>query len=288
MAKSKPVKKAKNVLHFFIFMVVLLVVAAVFGVMVYANGMVKWGIESAGSKTLGVDVSLRSADLSLLGGKLGLNDLVVKNPEGYDHENFLSLKKGNISIETGSLFSDTVKIKEILLDNISVSVEQKDIRGNNIQDILKNIPKSEKQDTGKAGKKVVVELLELTNVEVKVKLLPIAGAGASTVDLAIPKITMKNIGGGETEVNTGELIAQIITAIADAIAKNGGGIIPEEMLGTINDALGDIEALKDVLGEAQKQIEGLGEGVEDAGKELEEGLKGVTEGLGGLFGEKKD
>ena len=66
---------------------------------------------------------------------------------------------------------DTVNIKEIILNGVDVVLEQRGVSGNNLQDIIKAIPKSEEADdkTKKSSKKLHIEKLELNNITVKAR-----------------------------------------------------------------------------------------------------------------------
>jgi hypothetical protein len=78
--------------------------------------------------------------LSILGGSVELEDLVINNPPGYEHEHLLKLGSAKVDVDIRSLMSDTVNIKSIMFDEVSLVIEQKDlIRTNNLQEILKSL-----------------------------------------------------------------------------------------------------------------------------------------------------
>jgi len=71
----------------------------------------------------------------------------------------------------------------------------------------------------------------------KIKLLPVAVPGkADTLTLKLTPIHMTDIG-KDKKVDTGELIAQILKAIAAGIAEQGKDILPTEMIGPLTDSL---------------------------------------------------
>jgi hypothetical protein len=62
--------------------------------------------------------------------------------------------------------TDTVNIKEIKLDCVNVVIEQKGVSGNNLQDIIKAMPKGEpkgEEPVEKPGRKLRIDNLEIEN-----------------------------------------------------------------------------------------------------------------------------
>jgi uncharacterized protein involved in outer membrane biogenesis len=119
---------------------VVLIVIAALAVSLFANQALAAGIESAGAKALNVGVSVGEVDLSILRGTLGIRNLIIDNPPGYKHDTLLELREGRITVDTRSLLSDIVNIKDITLDGVNVVLEQRRISGNNLQDIIKQLP----------------------------------------------------------------------------------------------------------------------------------------------------
>jgi hypothetical protein len=243
----------------------------VIAVALFAGSAVKIGVETAGTKALSVPVTLGDADLSILRGKLRLQDLAVDNPPGYQHEKLLELGDARVAVSIGSLLTDTVNIKEIKLDGMNVVIEQKSVTGNNLSDIIKAIPTGEPKEEGptteQPSKTLRIDNLEITNVTVKAKLLPVSGK-SDTVTLKLDPITMTDLG-TDKKLDTATLVGKVLLAIAKGVTKQGAGVLPDNMTA----------AMKDTLGRAAE----LGE---EGKKRIEEG-KGLLEGVKGLF-EKKE
>lgn len=282
-------RKALKIFRIVAVVVVVLIIAVVILVNVFIDRAVKLGIEIAGSDVLGVKVKVDRTDLKILGGSLEFSGLAIDNPRQYQNEKFLELANARITVDVRSLLTDVVNIKEIKLDGLVLVLEQKGITGNNLQDILKNLPASdeEKTEAEPSGKKLHIDELEISNVTVKVKLLPIPGR-LDTVPLKLKPIRMTDLG-SDDKLDTAALISKILIALAAAIAEQGVGVIPNEILNPLKDQLGNLGALLGVgLEGGTKLIEGgvdltksILEGGKDAGK-------GITEGIGGLFKKKKE
>jgi hypothetical protein len=270
-------KKLRKVLLGIVIGIVTLVIAAVVLVNLFADRAVKIGIESAATKALNVGVTVDDAKLSIMAGKLTLGNLVINNPPGYQHPKLLELKQAQVEVDIRSLLSDTVKIKDIKLDGAQVVLEQRGVSGNNIQDIIKampSAPKTQEPTQQPSGKKLHIDNLELSNVTVKAKLLPIPGK-VDTVTLKLAPIKMTNLG-GDNKLDTAALSSKILVAITQGIAEQGAGVLPDDMLGSLKSTLAKTAELgKEVL----KTGENLGKDVlkttEDLGKGLSEGFKGL-------------
>lgn len=264
-------KKALKILYVTAVVILVLVLAAALLIHFFADSALKVGIETAATKTLNVKVSVAGVKLSIFGGKLALQGLVINNPQGYKYEHLLEMKKAQISVNIRSLLSNTVEIREILLDGVNVTLEQRGISSNNIQDIMKTISAGENPPTGQAqkpSKKLRINNLEISNVTVNAKLLPIPGK-ADTVTLTLSPIKMTNLG-SDNNLDVAALSGKILTAIAGGIAEKGTGLLPDDVTGTMKSALG-------------KTMD-AGKGVIQGGKDIG---KGVEEGLKGLFKQKK-
>jgi len=173
----------KIIMKFVVIPIVILLLVLVIAFLIAGNALIKKGIETAGSATLGVPVTVKSVNLSLLRGRVAIKGLVIKNPPGYANDTLLDLGEGVVNLNIGSLMSNTIKIELIKLDGTKMTMEQKGLT-NNLKEILDKLPKSEEQPKPKAeekgkgkekGKNLNIARLEITNTNVKVKLLPIPG-----------------------------------------------------------------------------------------------------------------
>jgi len=268
-------KNTGKILRIVLLAVLVLVVCVVVLISVFGNSALKTGIETAASKTLKVGVSIDDLDFSILGGKVGFENLVIDNPPGYQHDKLLEVGKARIAVSIGSLLKDTVNIKEIMFDGVNVVIEQKGL-SNNLQDIIKALPKGESaepeeaEEPEKPAKKLHIDNLEISNVTVKAKLLPVPGK-ADTVTLKLNPIKMTDLGSDE-KMDVAKLTGKILLAIATGVAEQGAGLLPESMTDGMKDALSKATELGKTAAEEGKKI--LEEG-KDAGKDIIEGFKGL-------------
>jgi uncharacterized protein involved in outer membrane biogenesis len=268
-------KKVRKIAAFIVIILIVLILIGVIGFIVFGETAIKTAVEKSATKTLGVNVAINNVSLSLLQGRVGIKGLVIDNPQGYQNKTLLQLADADVAVNIGSLMSDTVKINNITLDGTKLTIEQKGLT-NNLKQVIDNLPKTEKEtEQQPSGKKLEISKLEITGTAVTVKLLPVPGK-VDNVTLNIDPIVMENLG-TDSKLDAGILTAKVLTAIATGVAKQGAGVLPDDMIKGMGDALGAAIDLTTVTTQqGQKILESTGE----AGK-------GVLEGLGGLLGGKK-
>jgi hypothetical protein len=230
-------KKPLKILRTILIVVVAVIIVAAIAINIFVERALKMGVEIAATKTLNVGVSVGKIDLSIIQGKLGIHNLLIDNPPGYQHKRLLELKNGQVQVSIKSLLSDTVNIKQLKLDGVHVVMEQRGISGNNLQDVIKAIPASPETEgePAKAGKKLRIDNLEISNVTVDVKLLPVPGK-KDTVTLKLSPIKMTDLG-SDDKLDTAALSGKILLAIAKGIAEQGAGVLPDEMVNTMKATL---------------------------------------------------
>jgi len=271
-------KAVKKILKLAVLSIIILFVILGATFYLFGEHLLKVGIETAATEALSVGVNIDNLDMSILKGTLEIDGLIVKNPPGYAYEDLLKLGQGKVTAKLGSLLTDTVRIKELKLDTIDLVIEQKAL-SNNLQDIIKAIPSGEpkaEEETKKLGKKLRIDNLEITNVTVKVKLLPIPGR-IDTITLKLDPIRMNDLG-SDDKLTVAKLTGKILSAIAGGVAEQGVGVLPKEMVNTMKSALG-------------KTIDLGKAAAEEGGKLIEEGKdagKGIIEGFKGLLKPKKE
>jgi len=288
-------KKTFKILRNVLLVILVLLICSVAAVVIFADRALKIGIETAVTKTLSVKTTLGSVHLSILGGWIRLDDLEISNPPGYQYDKLIGLKKVEVQVDINSLLSDTVNIKQIQLDGIDLTIEQKSITGNNLNDVINSLKPAEQkespQTSEKPGKKLHIDCLDITNVSVKAKLLPIPGK-SDTVTLKLAPIKMTDLG-GDNKLDIAALSSKILAAIAKGVTEQGAGLLPEDMTSTIKSGLdktmsvgGDVVGTSKKLGgDTVEKSKEVGGAIINKGKDLGQG---ITKGLSGLLGSKKD
>jgi hypothetical protein len=256
---------------------ILIVIAAlvVVGIFIFifaGDQLIKIGIERGASSALKVPVELGSVSLSVLAGKVELQNLVVHNPAGYEIPTLLKLGDGRVKVTLGSLMSDTVDIDYIILDNVDLSIEQKGL-STNLNDVIKSLPKGTEKAPAQpeaGGKKLRIKTLEINNVNVTIKLLPIPGK-TSEVTLKLAPIKMTDLG-SDNKMDVATLSSKILAALAQGVAQQGAGILPNDITGPLKSELGQAGHL---LQGVETEAGGLGKGIIKQGQKAGKGIFGI-------------
>ncbi len=270
---------------------------AVLGIFIYIDAIAKAAIERGSTYALGVETTLRWADVGILSGAFAMGGLKVDNPDGFDGDHFLQLERADVEVGLASLRQDTVELPLLVLSGVDMKL-QRTLAGANYRVILDNLKRFESKEakdggpTDESGRTFVIREVLISDVNVEVDLLPIGGQ-LNRVEVAIDEIRLTNL--GSEGVSMSQLTDVIIQAILAAVVQNATDL-PTDLINDLGGGLagltglgfdatfkvgGEVTALAgDVLGEVTKTVGGAGEYVgEEIGKAME--------GLGGLLGGDK-
>jgi uncharacterized protein involved in outer membrane biogenesis len=238
-----------------------LLLAAVLLVFVFLGQIVRTGVGTVLPKITGTPASIAHFSLNPLTGNLAIRDFAIGNPEGYKEKNIFVLKELKAGVDVGSLFSDRIVIREILVDGLQVNYETQVIESNlgRIRDNVAQYSKKEEKEEAAAqseeepgekapGKKIQIDDLRIVNGAVAVRTSVIGVGAGATVPL--PEIHLTGIGKEEDGASTAEVAEEIFTALYQAIMRAVSSV------GSIN--TDDIRSLGDQATEGAK---GLAEGI---------------------------
>ena len=119
-------------------------------------------IENTGSDFLGTPVKIKSISIHPLKGTVDLQLLSLQTPDGFKQKNTFTLDSLQLSIDPSSLFSDTIVIHKIRLNNPHFYYEQGK-HSDNISEILNHIKKN-----NSASKKIVIKELLIPQIFIDV------------------------------------------------------------------------------------------------------------------------
>lgn len=200
-------------------------------------------------------------DLNPYSGTLGINGVKLANPDGFGNSAAFSLSRFDVKVSVGSLFSDTILIREVVIDEAFASYYSHDGK-NNFDVIMENVDRSmgpkkdgpskktpEKKGDSQ-GKKVIIERLCITGTKVKLMKSDLMPA------LALPSIELTDIG----KKSKGVTLEEAWTQISAAVMKS---------MGDIGDGLGGLGGI-------------LGDGAKDIAKALDDGAKRLTSATEGV------
>ena len=172
------------------------------------DGIVKSNIEESGSALLKTEVEVDDIDISFFSGIAKMDGFIVHNPEGFSDEAAISLKGIEIELDIKSLFSETVVVNRIHIQNPEIFFEQIKTRVN-LRELSSNINLSASDESEKSL--IIKEIvLEEGKVRVSSEL-----EKERTINASIDRIELTNI--GESGSSTTQ---QAIKEILEPIIKN--------------------------------------------------------------------
>ncbi len=240
------------------------------------NSLAKAALEKGATAALGSKTTVGRLDLRLFGGSLQLEGLDVSNPKGFPEASLFRLASAQVVLDIPSLLSNTVEVREIVLNGPVLDLYQKGL-DTNLAVVLKNARakgpsgghKPEQPTAGtaaaKPGKGFKIGLIKITNARLEYRL-----PGASSVKLDLPDIELKNLSDKNGQpLLLADVFSQILKSMAAAAGRLPGNLAPP--------------AIKDALSPV---VSGTGKGVEKslkiAGEALKETGKSIK-GVGNLF-----
>ena len=226
-------------------------------------------------------------------GTLSVAGVKLSNPEGFGEAAAFSLAGFNVEVEAASLFSDTVVVKEVAVDDAFVSYYSHGGK-NNFDVIMANVEKAtgpkkesareEKSGPDKPSKKVIIDRLRISGTKVKLMksdMMP---------PFMLPSVELTGIGRKSQGATLEEAWTQIAEAVMKSMAAMGDG------LGALGGLLGDgAQGLGAVLGgtagklpqgasdAASKTVDAVGGAAKDAADAVGDATKKAADGVKNLF-----
>jgi len=292
----------KKTLKWIALSVVLLIVVVVGIVWFYLNSIVKHSVETQATASLNLPTTLGGANVSLLGGKVGLNDLQIASPPGFTADRMFKLGGVSVAVNYSDLKQQPIRVTSINIEKPQLVIEQKGGKFN-FQALMDQESKAPPADQGEPIK-LIINQLAVSGAEVIIR--PGIPGLDKDITIPIPRLELKNIGtadGNQNGVAIKEVVGEVVTALTAEASKSD--LLPPEVRqllnlniaqvaqqlsgefnkqlgaisGDVSKALGDITKDPSKAGESLKNVQ---ENVKDAGKDLQKNLGGL------LGGEKKD
>ena len=250
-------------------LVIVLVVAAVIFLFTGLGAAIKAVVEGVGSRATQSDVHLASADVSLTSGEGVLKGLVVGNPKGFSTPSAIELGEIRVKLDTSTVTSDVVVIKEIVIDGPSLTYEVGP-GGSNIGVIQDNVAAfgggTEKQSPGggaasagtqkpakqtKAeGTKLIIESLVIKNGHVGVSA---SFLGGKALGASLPEIRLHDIGKASGGATTAEVAKQVLDALTHGALDAVSGLNLDGLKAGVEKGVGGaVDAVKGIFGGKKK------------------------------------
>lgn len=202
--------------------IIIVIIIAVF-LLNNINPIVKKGVETGGSKVLSVPVTLNNSDISIFSGSGALAGLTIGNPSGFKTEYAFQLKQVQVDLDVKSVTSDTIHIKNVLIDAPSIIFEG-GFGKSNLSQLLANAKafsgggtkdtetKSEEKGDSQQ-KKILIDHVTIANGSISVSMNMLQG---QKLTVPLPTLELSDIG-KKGDTNAAEAMEEILTAIIQAV-----------------------------------------------------------------------
>jgi hypothetical protein len=248
-----------------VIVLVVLIVAAVIGVGLFLDSIVKMGMETVGPKITQVSIKVDAVNLSLLNGSARVKGFVVGNPEGYKTPQAISVGSAAVGVNPLTIFSDKIVVRSVRIEAPEITFEG-GLGGNNLSKIMDNVNAVAKNGgpaatntTARAGnepgRKMEVDDFLITGAIAHVSL---TGIGGREMTLTLPDIHLTNLGTDRAGITATDLTRRVLGAITTATIK------------AVANATTDIGKVTGNLGK-------------DAQKAVDQNVDKISRGIGGLL-----
>jgi DNA-directed RNA polymerase subunit E'/Rpb7 len=232
--------------------VVLLAIVAV-GIIFYGlsnlNGFIEKVIEDTGTNITKTSVNVGSVDVKPLEGSGAIYALSIANPKGYSSNKLFVANSVALKIDVKSVTNPVKVIKLVSVGEMSLRVEQKNIKDTNVQALLDNMQQVGGEKTNTKGDtasdvRIMIEKISFAATAID---LQTEKFGGKTIDL--PAFSLNNIGDKKTGVTpeqAGQKITkQLMEKVKIAVKKELGKLLSEEAKDKLKEKLQD--KLKDSI-----------------------------------------
>jgi hypothetical protein len=240
-------------------MVAIIALAIVLGF--FLDVIIRKGIETTGSHSLGVETELKRAHLSIPRSRLTLSELRIANPEDFKTDTLFAVKRARIAVRPTALFGDEITIDEITLREPIVTIEQS-AGGSNLSELFEKLDALAAKEAEPGQKKPKTY---------RIKKLRIIGAKARfsshltakvPVTVPLPDIEMNDISSNDGNgLVLAHVVKVVLTRVLGVAVTEGAGTVPSDMMKGITGSLkglGDgTEQTKGVTEKATGAIKGL-------------------------------
>jgi hypothetical protein len=232
-----------------------------------AGDLIRVQIEEQGSKYLGTTVSVFNVDLALTEGRMTINDLDIKNPQGFSNEDAFSVDA--ITLDLGEVINEPYVIQTISINAPEILYEVDASGQGNLlaikDNLAANLPetKNEPDAQDAANPLMIVENVTVSNVRLM--------------------LNFENLSTGDLDIKTKAYEVTLPTFNAGSIGKPNGMPADQVGIAVVNAMLDNViaaakaEAKKRFAEEAKKKVN------EELEKQKDKLLNKASDKLKGLL-----
>ncbi len=218
---------------------------------VVRNTLVEKAVETGSTYALGVETDLGSASLEIGGGSLGMNNLEVSNPPGFTADHFLTLRRGMLDVDAGSVLDKEVVVDSFVIEGVTLNLEQIDRKGN-YQVLLDHMKQLDLSSSGES-QKFRIGLIALRDINVTGSLSLLGKKVEKS--FALENFSLRNVG-SDNGAKVSEVTATVVKSLISKALAASGGQLPSgfgQNLGELKD-----KAVDQLKSEATNKLQDLG------------------------------
>lgn len=210
----------KRAVTYGIGLIVALFIIATLILTLSIDNIVRSNIEEVGSDMAGTQVTAEDVSISIFSGRGSIGNFRVSNPEGFETDDALVIDDFSIELNLRSLLSDTVVVKEIIINRPAVYVEQK-LPDNNLRTILNNINEAASEPSTDSYLVIEHFLMQEGSADLYTE---VGGERSARVEISTVELTDLGRGGGQKAVEqvVHEIAERVVEQALQSALRSGG------------------------------------------------------------------
>lgn len=192
--------------------------------------------ESAGA-ALGVPASLERASVGIVTASIGLTDLRLSNPEGFEASEIILVREAAGRARLSTVFSEVVEIRRFEIRDAEMWLERRDGTGN--YEAIVGHYLREGRHVGDPDRRYVIEELVVEDMVVHLDLVPEMGDEAR-LSVPIEGIRLRDVGEADAGLMLQEVIGVVAQALFDAALERAAAELPGAAARELRDRLHDL------------------------------------------------
>lgn len=192
-----------------LFILLLVLAAGIFAYTFSVNRFVASNIEQYGAELTGNPVTVEKVRISPFNGSGTIYGLTVENPDGFSDGHAVSINQISLKVDLLTLISDEVVIEELLIDEMTMNVEQ-NVTRNNLFIILNHMNEVTETETTETG--LIIELFRLNSGTVELVMNNESGESRT---INVESFEMTDIGRGGVRNDVYKTVEHIASELAE-------------------------------------------------------------------------
>jgi hypothetical protein len=250
-------KRAKGTLWIIVAIIIGIPILLFLVVLLRLDSIVRAAVEVGGTRALGVETRLKSANVSLMGRSITLKGLDVANPKGFTTPSFFKADLIGVSAEVSALRKKEIHLYAVTLDEPEITYEVARPK-TNVAALMDNLNSNEQapEPSGEKGQpvKLKIDKLSISNAKVHVIVF------GKPLDVSLGTVVINNLDDGHgNAIPPGQILSAVLRNLTDSITNEVKGL-PSSVT-------------KDILPNIEKQAGGVGENLKNTGESIGSQIK---------------